>query len=132
MVQATATAGLRNSDGDLILRNAERMLRDGRETFRFDTFGDEQHWSGKLKLHEAVAGAANGGVGPGLSPQGAFDVGLKVDMDVLPQDSRPIGLRTDVIGRRRQRALGAIRKAASTTTAASPRWSRWSATTTSI
>src|SRR5215204_4535166 len=65
-----------SSDDDLILNNAQEMLREGRATFRFDTFGDEQFWGGKLKLHQAVAGAANGGVGAGLSPQQALEVGL--------------------------------------------------------
>src|SRR5262249_51632747 len=32
---------------------------------------------------EAVAGAANGGVGPGLSPAAALALGLKVDRDAL-------------------------------------------------
>ena len=42
--------------------------KDGRRTFRYDTFGDEAFWGGTLALHEAIAGAANGGVGPGVSP----------------------------------------------------------------
>jgi hypothetical protein len=35
------------------------------------------------QLHEAIAGQANGGVGPGLSPEAALAVGLKVDSDRL-------------------------------------------------
>jgi len=31
--------------------NAQRMLEEGRQIFRFDTFGDEAFWSGRLKLH---------------------------------------------------------------------------------
>ena len=38
-----------------------------------------------LKLHQAVAGAKQGGVGPGVSPKTALAVGLKVDLDALPQ-----------------------------------------------
>jgi hypothetical protein len=45
--------------------NAERMLAEGRQTFRFDTFGDEAFWGGMLQLHRAIAGAEFGGV-PGL------------------------------------------------------------------
>jgi hypothetical protein len=68
-------------DGPLV--DAEQMLGEGRHTFRFDTFGDEDFWGGTLRLHEAVAGAANGGVGPGLSPLDALGAGLKVDQEAL-------------------------------------------------
>jgi cytochrome c553 len=61
------------------------MLGQGRQTFRFDTFGDEAFWGDTLKLHRAIAGARQGGVGPGVSPQTALAVGLKVDIDALPQ-----------------------------------------------
>ena len=59
---------------------------NGRNTFRFDTFGDEAFWGDALKLHQAIAGAANGGVGPGVSPETALAVGLKVDAEALPAD----------------------------------------------
>jgi hypothetical protein len=68
--------------GDPIADNARIM---GRKTFRFDTFGDEAFWGDTLKLHQAVAGAKQGGVGPGVSPKTALAVGLKVDIDALPQ-----------------------------------------------
>src|SRR6185503_21093480 len=51
-----------------ILEHARKALDEGKKTFRFDTFGDEAFWGGSLKLHQAIAGAANGGVGNGLSP----------------------------------------------------------------
>ncbi len=63
---------------------AERLAERGRDTFRRDTFGDEAFWGGKLRLHEAIEGAAHGGVGPGVSPRTALAVGLKVDVDALP------------------------------------------------
>ncbi|HEY8146145.1 MAG TPA: hypothetical protein VIG06_25870 [Kofleriaceae bacterium] len=65
---------------------AARMVDEGRATFRDDTFGDEQFWGGSLRLHEAIAGEANGGVGPGVSPAAALALGLKVDVDALPAD----------------------------------------------
>src|SRR6478752_1204513 len=58
---------------------AARMVRQGRDIFRFDTFGDEAFWGGSLHLHQAIAGSANGGTAPGLSPRAALSVGLKVD-----------------------------------------------------
>jgi len=74
------------SDNDLkIIANARTMHSEGRETFRFDTFGDEVFWGNTLRLHEAIAGEANGGVGPGVSPLTALAVGLKVDVEALPQ-----------------------------------------------
>ena len=65
--------------------NAERMLAEGKQTFRFDTFGDEAFWTDALQLNRAIAGANLGGVGPGVSPKTALAVGLKVDVDALPQ-----------------------------------------------
>jgi hypothetical protein len=67
-----------------IARNAQRMLEEGRQTFRYDTFGSEAFWGDALQLHKAIAGSKNGGVGPGVSPKTALSVGLKVDADALP------------------------------------------------
>ena len=71
---------------DPIAENAQRMIEEGRQTFRYDTFGDEVFWGDTLQLHQAIAGEALGGVGPGVSPNMALEVGLKVDMDALPAD----------------------------------------------
>jgi hypothetical protein len=65
--------------------HALKQVREGRETFRYATFGDEAFWGDALGLHLAIAGAANGGVGPGVSPATALAVGLKVDVDALPR-----------------------------------------------
>lgn len=64
--------------------DAERMMKEGKEIFRFDTFGDEDFWGDTLKLHQAIDGAPLGGVEPGVSPATALAVGLKVDVDALP------------------------------------------------
>ena len=65
--------------------NAQRMLSEGKQTFRFDTFGDEAFWSDALQLHRAIEGTQFGGVGPGVSPATALAVGLKVDSEALPE-----------------------------------------------
>jgi len=65
-------------------RYAERSIQAGRLIFRYDTFGSEAFWGDTLRLHEAIAGAANGGAGSGLSPKAALAAGLKVDGDALP------------------------------------------------
>jgi hypothetical protein len=67
-----------------ISANNTKLINDGRQIFRFDTFGDEQFWGDTIHLHQAIAGAANGGVGGGVSPKTALAVGLKVDADALP------------------------------------------------
>jgi len=64
-------------------KNSLRLLNEGQRTFRYDTFGDEAFWGDKLKLHEAIAGEANGGVGTGLAPQTALELGLKLDVHAL-------------------------------------------------
>jgi len=69
-----------------ISANAIDKITSGQQVFRFDTFGDEAFWGGALRLHEAIEGAALGGVGPGVSPQTALTVGLKVDIDALPSN----------------------------------------------
>jgi hypothetical protein len=63
---------------------AEQLFEQGRQIFRFDTFGDEAFWGDSLKLHQAIKGEALGGVGPGVSPTTALAVGLKVDSAALP------------------------------------------------
>src|SRR5437899_4072942 len=65
--------------------NAARMMREGRQIFRFDTFGDEAFWGDGLQLHKAIAGEKHGGVGGGVSPKTALSVGLKVDANALPE-----------------------------------------------
>ncbi len=64
--------------------HSAQMVTEGRRIFRYDTFGDEHFWGGELLLHDAIAGAGNGGIGPGLSPLAALRLGLKVDVEALP------------------------------------------------
>ncbi len=49
---------------------------DGQAIFRFDTFGDEQLWTNVLRMQEPIST---------VSPKTALAVGLKVDVDALPQ-----------------------------------------------
>jgi hypothetical protein len=69
-------------------QDALQSIARGRETFRHDTFGDEAFWGDTIHLDDAIAGAANGGVGPGLSPRTALSLGLKVDVGALPRNVR--------------------------------------------
>jgi hypothetical protein len=63
---------------------AAQLLTEGKYTFRYDTFGSEDFWGGKLKLHQAIQGQKFGGVGAGVSPKKALELGLKVDMEAVP------------------------------------------------
>lgn len=62
------------------------LIAQGKDIFRFDAFGDEAFWSGLLHIDKAIAGANNGGFGPGVSPKTALAVGLKVDAEALPAE----------------------------------------------
>src|SRR5262245_44591936 len=68
----------------LIGHHAQQMIEQGRQIFRYDTFGSEAFWGDGLQLHKAIAGEKHGGVGGGVSPKTALAVGLKVDADALP------------------------------------------------
>lgn len=70
------------------LQSALEQIKDGRQIFRYDTFGDQAFWGDALRLHTAIAGSANGGVGAGLSPKAALATGLKVDVEALPNELR--------------------------------------------
>jgi cytochrome c peroxidase len=81
--KATVITGVHD---DATAAYASKMLTEGKQIFRFETFGDETYWTDALQLDKAIAGEKNGGVGPGLSPKAALAAGLKVDMDVIPAD----------------------------------------------
>jgi mono/diheme cytochrome c family protein len=49
---------------------------EGRQIFRFDTFGDEIFWTDKLRMHQVISTA--------VDPTTALSVGLKVDSEALP------------------------------------------------
>ncbi|HJS03594.1 MAG TPA: c-type cytochrome [Variovorax sp.] len=52
------------------------LVAEGRKIFRFDTFGDEAHWTDTLRMHEVISTA--------VAPVTALAVGLKVDAEALP------------------------------------------------
>jgi mono/diheme cytochrome c family protein len=85
---ATQASGAMTPFDLSIDKHALSLLIRGRQIFRFDSFGDETFWGDQLHLHQAIKGAALGGVGPGLSPKTALTLGLKVDSNALPADLR--------------------------------------------
>ena len=75
-----ATLPVAPSSGDALAAKGGQspaMLAEGREIFRFDTFGDETFWTDTLRMHEVIR--------TGVSPATALAVGLKVDADALPE-----------------------------------------------
>ena len=56
-------------------KSSAALVDEGRQTFRFDTFGDETKWTDALRMHEVVAT---------VDPTTALAVGLRVDSDALP------------------------------------------------
>ena len=51
------------------------LVAEGKQTFRFDTFGDETKWTDALRMQEVVST---------VDPTTALAVGLKVDSEALP------------------------------------------------
>jgi mono/diheme cytochrome c family protein len=71
--QATPTGS-----GDVTDDTSSANLAQGREIFRFDTFGDEQFWTDTARMHEVIQKS--------VSPATALSVGLKVDAEAIPAD----------------------------------------------
>ena len=56
------------------------LVAQGKDIFRFDTYGDETFWTDTLRMHEVIQAA--------VDPTTALAVGLKVDADALPRRCR--------------------------------------------
>jgi hypothetical protein len=56
------------------------LAQGGKQTFRFDTYGDEKFWTGQLRLHQVIESS--------IDPLTAFSLGLKIDADALPNNLR--------------------------------------------
>jgi mono/diheme cytochrome c family protein len=54
----------------------QALAAQGKQIFRFETFGDEAQWTDKLRMHEVISQA--------VDPTTALSVGLKVDSEALP------------------------------------------------
>ena len=75
---ATLAAGsMVSCNGEGATAPDPRTIASGRDIFRFDTFGDEKFWTDTLRMHEVIQAA--------VTPRVALSVGLKVDVDALPQ-----------------------------------------------
>ena len=84
---APPTRSTRPASFDRVIRtHAQELFDEGKDIFRYDTFGSQDFWGGALRLHEAIEGSAHGGVGGGLTPRAALGLGLKVDAEALPMN----------------------------------------------
>jgi len=54
------------------------LAAQGKDIFRFDTFGDETFWTDTLRIHDVITSA--------VDPTTALSVGLKVDAEALPAE----------------------------------------------
>jgi len=71
---AAGCGGSDNADSDAQQQAA--LVAQGKQVFRYDTFGDEAKWTDTLRMHEVIAAA--------VDPTTALAVGLKVDAEALP------------------------------------------------
>jgi processive rubber oxygenase RoxA-like protein len=62
--------------GDTSAADQAALEAQGKQIFRYDTFGDEAQWTDTLRMHEVISAA--------VDPTTALSVGLKVDADALP------------------------------------------------
>jgi mono/diheme cytochrome c family protein len=75
-VGLVAACGGDDDDEDAEAARRAALVAEGKQIFRFDTFGDEAKWTDALRIHEAIASA--------VDPTTALSVGLKVDAEALP------------------------------------------------
>jgi hypothetical protein len=54
------------------------LVTQGKDIFRFNTFGDETFWTDTLRIHDVITSA--------VDPTTALSVGLKVDAEALPAE----------------------------------------------
>jgi mono/diheme cytochrome c family protein len=71
-----ASALLGASCAEDVTSASPERIEEGRDIFRFDTFGDERFWTDTLRLHEVIPAA--------VDPTTALKVGLKVDSEKVP------------------------------------------------
>jgi hypothetical protein len=80
-----AQAAPREEWDDKVSRNSKELFDAGKKIFRWDTFGSEAFWGDQLQLHKAIVGEKKGGIGPGLTPRQALQLGLKADVGAVPK-----------------------------------------------
>jgi hypothetical protein len=84
---ATVSTAVRDSRGVSLAADVQwafstaldpALVAQGREIFRFDTFGDETQWTDALRMHDVISSV--------VDPVTALSVGLKVDSESLPPE----------------------------------------------
>ncbi|CAG9180835.1 c-type cytochrome [Cupriavidus pinatubonensis] len=79
-VMAAAACGGSAGEGEAASPAASQaaLIEQGKQIFRFETFGDEAQWTDTLKMNEVIGSA--------VDPVTALSVGLKVDAEALPAE----------------------------------------------
>ena len=72
-IAAALLAGCGGSDDE---PTAEQLAAEGKQVFRYETFGDGVLWTDTLQLHQVIESS--------VDPATALSVGLKVDVEALP------------------------------------------------
>jgi hypothetical protein len=75
---ASHASGTPTGFGPVAEDASAHTMSEGRRVFRFETFGDEEFWTDKARLHEVIEQS--------ISPAKALAAGLKVDVDAIPAD----------------------------------------------
>ncbi len=75
MAAAALVAACAGSTDNTVVKQPDLVVQ-GKQIFRFDTFGDETQWTDALRMHEVISAA--------VDPVTALSVGLKVDAEALP------------------------------------------------
>ena len=73
---AASLLGACGGDSDNSAAEQAALVAQGKQVFRFDTFGDETQWTDTLRMHEVIRTT--------VDPTTALSVGLKVDAEALP------------------------------------------------
>lgn len=73
---AAAVVACGGGSDDSAAADQAALVAQGKQIFRFDTFGDEIFWTDTLKMNEVISAA--------VDPATALSVGLKVDAEALP------------------------------------------------
>ena len=72
---AVALMSACSDDADDSSAEQAALVAQGKQIFRFDTFGDETQWTDTLRMHEVIRTS--------VDPTTALSVGLKVDAEAL-------------------------------------------------
>jgi mono/diheme cytochrome c family protein len=75
---STLASSISGSAAVTLSSDDQDEIKEGQQIFRYDTFGDEQQWTDRLRMHEVIESS--------IDPLTALGLGLKVDVEALPDE----------------------------------------------